>query len=130
MYRWVEHTGELELEIEAQGRREVFEEAFRAMRGLLQSQHTGGTQSHLVELSAGDGAALLADWLAELAYLGESEGFMPEHLSWVELDETSLAARLDGFTGAPPHLVKGVTYHRLSLEPGGAGWRATAVLDV
>jgi SHS2 domain-containing protein len=130
MYRWVEHTGELEIEIEAPDRREVFEEAFRAMRGLLQTSHTGPAQVHDVELSAPDGATLLADWLAEIAYLAESHGFVPERLEWQELTDTRLSARLQGFTGEPPHLVKGVTYHRLTLEPSESGWRATAVLDV
>ena len=130
MYRWVEHTGELELEIEAASRRGVFEEGFRALRGLLQSVHTGPAQAHEVQLSAPDGAALLADWLAELAYLAESEGFVPERLEWLGLDEERLSARLEGFTGEPPNLVKGATYHRLTLERASAGWHGTVVLDV
>ncbi len=32
--------------------------------------------------------------------------------------------------GAPPHLVKAVTQHRLALARDGAGWRALALLDV
>jgi SHS2 domain-containing protein len=130
VYRWVEHTGELELEIEAPSRREVFEEGFRALSGLLQTGQVGPRQVHDVELTAGDGAALLADWLAEIAYLGESEGFVPEWVRSLELDERRLAARLEGYTGEPPNLVKGATYHRLSLEPLDGGWRATIVLDV
>jgi SHS2 domain-containing protein len=108
----------------------VFDEAFRAMRGLLQSGHTGPPQSHAVEITASDGATLLADWLAELAYLGETRGFVPETLEWLNFGETRLSTRLGGFTGEPPHLVKGATYHRLTLEPSDAGWRATVVLDV
>jgi SHS2 domain-containing protein len=41
-----------------------------------------------------------------------------------------LTAELLGVRGDPPHLVKAATYHRLALEPGGSGWRATVVLDV
>jgi len=130
VHRWVEHTGELELEIEASSRRGVFAEAFRAIRGLIASEFRGPAQAHAVELSAPDGAALLADWLAELAYLAESEGFVSERFESLELGETGLSARLEGFTGKPPHLVKGVTYHRLTLEPTGPRWRATVVLDV
>lgn len=126
----MEHTGELELEIEAPGRREVFEEAFRAMRGLLRSSHTGPSQVREVELTEADEAVLLAGWLAELAYLGEREGFVPERIASLELGEVELSARLEGFTGRPPHLVKGVTYHRLALERSGESWRATVVLDV
>lgn len=100
------------------------------MRGLLQSSRRAPAPPREVRLSAPDGAALLADWLSELAYLAESEGFVPERLEWLELGETELAARLEGFTGEPPHLVKAATYHRLSLAPAGSRWRATAVLDV
>jgi SHS2 domain-containing protein len=130
VYRWVEHTGELELEIEAPGRREVFEDAFRAARGLLASDRTGNASVEAVELRAGDGAALLADWLAELAYLGESKGFVPQRLRSLEVEDTELSAQIEGFQGEPPHLVKGVTYHRLELRPADSGWRARVVLDV
>jgi protein archease len=130
VYRWVEHTGELELEIQAASRREVFEDGLRALRGLLQSAHTGPGQAHEVELTARDGAALLAEWLAEVAYLAESEGFVPERLDSLRLDERRLSARVEGFTGQPPNLVKGATYHRLALEQADDGWHATVVLDV
>jgi SHS2 domain-containing protein len=130
VYRWVEHTGELELEIEARARDEVFSEAFRALRGLLRSGHTGPAQAHRVELTAPDGAALLADWLAELAYLAETEGFVPERLESLELEEGRLSAWLEGFTGEPPNLVKGATYHRLRLDQADGAWRATVILDV
>jgi SHS2 domain-containing protein len=36
---------------------------------------------------------------------------------------------VQGWEGAPPHLVRAATFHRLSFEPAGAGWRARVVLD-
>jgi SHS2 domain-containing protein len=132
MYRWVDHTGELEIEIEAPTVGEVFEHGFEAMRELLAGDAADLLPTVRRELSvtAPDRAALLAEWLAELAFLAESEGLVPERLSALELGERSLRAVVEGRHARPPHLVKAVTYHRLSVEPGGDGWRATVVLDV
>jgi SHS2 domain-containing protein len=130
VHRWVEHTGELELELEAPSERAVFEEGFAAMRELLGPAESGPPVTLRVELSAADRAALLADWLAEIAYLAEMEGLVPERVSGLELDARSLRATIEGARGEPPHLVKAATYHRLRLEPADGAWRARVVLDV
>ena len=83
-----------------------------------------------IELAGRDRAALFADWLAELAILGETEGLVPERLGELELDDGGLSATVEGGLGEPPNLVKGATYHRLAFEPADDGWFARAVLDV
>jgi SHS2 domain-containing protein len=130
VYRWVEHTGELELELEADSERAVFEDAFEAMRELLATDAGDPLPPKWLALGASDHAVLLAEWLAELAYVAESEGFVPKRLASLELGESGLTAMVEGTRGDPPHLVKAATYHRLALEPAGSGWRATVVLDV
>jgi SHS2 domain-containing protein len=130
----VEHTGELEVEIEAPTERGVFEHGFDAMRELLTGESGGEgspAQPRQVSITAPDRAALLAEWLAELAFIAESEGLVPERLASLELGEDDrLSAVVEARQGSPPHLVKAATYHRLSLERTGEGWRATVVLDV
>ena len=69
-----------------------------------------------------NGATHAVTWLRH-----EDQGAEFAELS---IGEKRLSARLEGYRGEPPHLVKGVTYHRLALEPTGTGWRATVVLDV
>jgi SHS2 domain-containing protein len=133
VYRWVEHTGELEVEIEAESETAVFEQGFEAMRELLRPEAvaTGeGDESRRVSLSAQDRPALLADWLGELAFLAESEGFVPERLVAIELGGDALTAEIAGARGESPHLVKAATYHRLALERDDGHWRARIVLDV
>jgi SHS2 domain-containing protein len=129
-YRWVEHTGELEVEIEAPTERDVFEQGFEAMRELLEGGDGPPAPAREISIAAPDRAALLAEWLAELAFLAESEGLVPERLASLELGERDLRAVVEGRRGRPPHLVKAATYHRLALERAGEGWRATVVLDV
>jgi SHS2 domain-containing protein len=129
-YRWIEHTSELELELEASTEQGVFDAAFEAMRDLLSDGETPDRLEIPVRLGGRDRAALLADWLGELAFLAETRGVVPDRLSLLELDEGGLRALVQGWEGTPPHLVKGATYNRLRFERAGAGWRARVVLDV
>ena len=129
-YRWVEHTGELEVELEASSESGLFEAGFEAMRELLAGEEEPERLDIAVELTGEDRAALLADWLAELAFLGESRGLVLERLGGLELGEHGLRATVEGWEGHPPHLVKGVTYHRLRFERADGRWRARVVLDV
>jgi SHS2 domain-containing protein len=129
-FRWIDHTAELELELEAPSEEGLFEVAFDAMRELLSGAETAERVEVDVELEGSDRALLIADWLGELAYLGEMRGLVPDRLAWFELDERGARARVEGAAGDPPHLVKGVTYHRLALGRADGGWRARVVLDV
>ena len=129
-YRWVEHTGELEVEIVAPDEPSVFREGFEAMRELMAADARGEDVSRSVELAGRDRAALLADWLAEIAILGETEAFVPDRVSELDLREGGLRATVEGRRGDPPNLVKGATYHRLAFEPSDEGWFARVVLDV
>lgn len=133
-YRWVDHTAEVELEIEAPGEREVLEDALHALAELLgvQAQADAGVDASVrdVVADAPDRPALLASWIEELSFLSESEGFVATALVDLELGTTHLHATVSGVLGEPPPLVKAVTYHRLAFEPQGAGYLARVVLDV
>ena len=132
-FRWVEHTAELGLEVEATTREALFAEGFAAMAELLAegAEDGGEPAAQAVTVAASDGATLLADWLAELAFLAETRGLVPERLEALALGDASLSAVVHGRIAHPDHLVKAVTYHRLALERGsGGGWRGTVVFDV
>jgi SHS2 domain-containing protein len=131
-YGWGEHTGELELWVTAVSASEVFEEALRAVAELLGSEEgeTGPREARLIAVQGGDHARLLVGWLEELAFLAETEGFVPERAEELRLAPAGVSARIVGHIGSPPHLIKAVTLHRLAFEPEGDGWRARVVLDV
>lgn len=129
-YRWVEHTAEVELVIEAPTEEAVFEDAARAFAELVAREPGGEAARHEVALEASDRATLLAAWLDELVFLAETEAFVPERFLSHELTETALHAVVAGRRDAPAPLVKAVTYHRLELARAGERWRARLVLDV
>jgi SHS2 domain-containing protein len=130
MFRWVEHTAELELEINAPSQAGVFESALEALAEIA-GDGEGPPATHELELEADEPALLLVEWLSELVYLGEAEGFVPERAAALEVRDRRLRARVEGRRGRPAHLVKAVTLHRLELrEDDTVGWRARVVLDV
>jgi SHS2 domain-containing protein len=130
VYRWIEHTAEIELEIEDDSPEAVFTEALVAFGELLTEHRGGEPVSHAVELSAADHAALLADWLNELVYLADTDGFVPERVEALTLSVGKLDARIGGQRGVPRNPVKAVTYHDLELREIDGVWRARLVLDV
>ena len=132
-YGWGEHTGELELWVAAASEGDVFEEALRAVAELLGDEDdaaSGAVSSRLVAIEGGDRARQLAGWIEELAFLAETEAFVPDRAEELRLAPAGLTARVVGHRGAPPHLIKAVTLHRLAFEADGDGWRARVVLDV
>ena len=129
-YRWVEHTAELELEIEAPTKEAVFVDTLRALAELLGEDSHGDRFSREIVVRGRECAVLLRDWLDELVFLAETEGIVPEDVGRIELSERGLAATVECHRGNPRHVVKGATYHRLAFEPCDRGFRARVVLDV
>jgi SHS2 domain-containing protein len=129
VYRWVDHTAEVELEIEAASEREVLADALAALAELLGVEGEGEVR-RTIEVDAPDRPALLAAWLEELAFLAETEGFVPVAIESLDLSEHALRATVAGRRGHPSPIVKAITYHRLTFEDTDTGYRATVVLDV
>lgn len=129
-YRWVEHTSEAELEVEAESPADLLAEATIAFGDLLTDAPRLEEVEVEVRASAEGFPSLLAEWLGELAYLAETDGFIPERAVRMDVVGTSVEALVAGHRSKPQSLVKGVTYHRLEMAPADGLWRARAVLDV
>ena len=128
MYRFVDHTAELEIELEAASAEGVLEEALRAFVELAGAGEGEVVERRLV-LTAADPAALLAAWLEELVFLAETEGFVPDSAE-LSLSGLELSALLRGRLGEPRPLIKAVTLHRLRFRSENGAWRGRVVLDV
>src|SRR3954447_21173426 len=76
VFRWAEHSGEIELEVEAASEHGVYADGARA--GAEPPGGAGPPQGRAptrrVTVAAGDRPRLLAELLAELAFLAESDG--------------------------------------------------------
>ena len=129
-YRWVEHTAELGLQLEATAERRIFEDALVAFSELAGGVPPGERETYVIRLNASDRGDLLAQWIEELIFLADSEGFVADRVVELELADDDLSATVAGASGSPRPLVKAVTYHDLRFEQYADGWRAHVVLDV
>jgi SHS2 domain-containing protein len=129
-HSWGEHVGELELRLEAADEPAVFSAAVDAMNELLGGEDDVAQEWLEVAAEGEDRAVLLAAWLEELIFLAEHQGVVPVAVDCLHLEPASIRARVGGYRGDPPHLVKAVTYHRLTFGRSDGGWRANVVLDV
>jgi SHS2 domain-containing protein len=130
VHEWREHTAEVELVIDAARPAEVFAEAALAFAELAGAGADVEDRAvREVRLEAHDRASLLVDWLEELIYLADTDGFVPLHAD-VQLDGERLEARLEGAVGAVDPLVKAATYHGLAFAERDGRWEARVVLDV
>ena len=130
-HRFVEHTGEVEVELEAATEEGLFAAAVDAFAELVSAPGDDGAGArHEIELDGKDRAMLLVDWLNELVYLAEVEGFVPEQVVAFDLASGRLRATVAGRRAAPAHLVKAVTLNNLEFGQREGVWRGRVVLDV
>jgi SHS2 domain-containing protein len=130
VHSFLEHTGEVELALEAPSEAALFAEALAALCELIGGDETGGPERRELELVASDRALLLADWLAELVFLAETEQFVAERVVTLTLAGLRLSATVEGRRGRPPHLVKAITLNGLDVRQEGGAWHGHVVLDV
>jgi SHS2 domain-containing protein len=130
MYEWRGHTAEIELAIEADSEEQVFTDALAAFAELVALAESGAAVKHDIALEASDRASLLVEWLQELIFLADTEGFIAVGAEELRLEATSIEARLVGKHAPFEPLVKAATYHGLLFEREGNTWRARVVLDV
>jgi SHS2 domain-containing protein len=108
MFRWIEHAGTLELELESESEDGIFIDAVEALRELLEEDTGAGlgdSAEYEVEASGGGRGALLVDWLRRLAALAEGDGFVPHRIATLDLRDDGLTARVEGSCGASAHLL-------------------------
>jgi SHS2 domain-containing protein len=135
-FRVLEHTADIGFEAFGATRKEVFANAARALTHLMVDLEAIAPQEKTsVRAEASDMPSLLVNWLSEILYLFDAEGWLFRDFELEELTEHSLAARargekFDRTRHQVKLLVKAVTYHQLDLRETVQGWRAQVYVDI
>ena len=135
-FRLLAHTADMGIEATGNSRAEVFVAAANGLKEMI----FGDTpvlprQGTPVSLDSGDVGELLVAWLGEILYLSEIRGLVPAEFVIHEITETSLCGEVRGEPFDPTRHpvereVKAITYHQLSVERDGQGWRARVYVDL
>jgi SHS2 domain-containing protein len=129
-HRFVEHVGEVEVELSASSDSGIFAAALDAFAELLLPDGRGEPVLQEIELEGGDRTLLLVDWLNELLFLAEVEQFVPLRILSIELSGGRLRATVAGRRGTVRPLVKGIALNGLRFEREGGVWHGRVVFDV
>src|SRR3954471_5770851 len=126
-YRWMDHTSEVQLEVEAESPAGLATEAGRAL-GLLMLRGEPAAVSgpaRTLEVTAVDRDALLVNWLNEILFVAETEQWVPVKLEVEDASPTFLRVAARGVPVAePPSIVKAATFHGLRVEERDGHFRA------
>jgi SHS2 domain-containing protein len=138
-YRFVEHTADMGVEVEAASFEELLSESLVALTdSLTEVGEVGAEVERQVELRAPSREDLLVDWLNELVYLFETEsvlfrfaevGVEEEGGGW-RLRGTLRGERYDPARHRIKTLIKAVTYHQLRVTSSSRGWQARVIFDI
>jgi len=132
-YRWMDHTLEVQLEVEAESSAGLATEAGRAL-GLLMLRGEPAAVSgpaRRLEVSAVDRDALLVNWLNEILFVAETEQWVPVEFEGEESSSTHLRIAARGVqVQEPPSSVKAATFHGLRVEEHDGRFRAEVIFDV
>ena len=135
-FRVLEHTADIGFEAFGATRKEVFENAGRALMHLIVDLESIEPRENVaIDARASAPADLLVNWLSEILYLHDTEGWLFCDFAVQTLEETSLCARgrgekLDSARHQAKLLVKAITYHQLVLEKTAHSWRAQVYVDI
>ncbi|MGO9275482.1 MAG: archease [Terriglobia bacterium] len=139
-FRVLEHTADVGFEAFGLTKEEVFANSGRALFSLMVDLDTIWPREDLrieASVSGGepDASGLLVNWLSEILYLYDAEGWLVRHFEIRSLNSRSISAvgRGEKFDRARHQiklLVKAITYHQLALEEKESGWRAQVYVDI
>ncbi len=127
------HPSEVRLRLRAGSLPDLFAEAGRALAQLqlpAGAPAPGGTW-RTVEVSATDRAALLVDWLNELIFLAETEGWIGAEFEVERAEDRTLRVRARGVSvDRVPTFVKAATLHGVRVDATLDGVEGEVILDV
>lgn len=136
LFREIEHTADLGIEVEADTPHELFRRAGLALLSLMVGLDKVEAREERENVVQAEGwEDLLHDWLSSLLHQFLQDGFIAASITIDDLDANRVRARLAGEKldydrHAFETEIKAVTYHQLAVKCEKGRWRARVIFDV
>lgn len=126
-YRFVPHTADIAVELQASDERRLYQAGIDALRELLVgASPVAPTEERPIAPRGSDSAERLIHFLADVLYLYDTERFVPARVTG-----TGVAGeRFDPIRHQAQREVKAVTHHGAELQADTRGYTITIVFDV
>ncbi len=135
-YEFINHTADIGIKVRGFSRKEMFENAARAMFDLIVDLDTVETRDQMaIEIRGGELEELLADWLRDLLYRYNGDKYLLKEFKIEKISPRGLKARvrgekLDMSRHSLRREIKAVTYHDLEIRKLNREWQAQIIFDI
>lgn len=135
-YELLDHTGDLGIRVWAADVRGIFQEAARALFGIITDLDKVEVHVDIEVAVNGLGQEeLLVAWLNELLYLYEVEDLLLCDFAITEIDEGSvkgmaMGEEFDEDRHDIKTSIKAVTYHQVEIQEQDGCWQAQVIFDI
>ncbi|MFP3950121.1 MAG: archease [Candidatus Micrarchaeia archaeon] len=131
MYRYLEHTADELLEVQAPTLSDALHDAVMGSFELIGKGENEETDFE-VEVHSPTLKDLVVDLLQQVVAQCEIREISPVGVEVMEVNEGEPMARIivRGEHAVPPNEIKAVTYHRLKVEKKNGDWHLTILFDV
>ncbi|MBI4478538.1 MAG: archease [Acidobacteria bacterium] len=135
-YEVLEHTADVGLRINGSSLPELFSNAGLGLMALaIEPQPIREDERLLLSVTGSDVEQLLVNWLSEILYHMDAEGWVFARFAIEQCSPTAVAGegwgvRRDAAARTRAVAVKAVTYHQLSVHRTPEGWQATVYFDI
>ena len=134
-FLFLEHTADIKFQAFGKSIEEVFENSALAMFNAMYDGKVKEKKSFKINVKGKDFESLLYNFLEEILFLFDSEGFFLSKVENIKIDEeeVKLEAEVlgDDAKDYKIHLdIKAITYNEMFVKQGKGKWIAQVVLDV
>lgn len=135
-YEFINHTADVGIKVWGESLESLFENAAYSMFDILTELDKVKVKESLgVEIEGKSTDELLADWLRNLLYKLNGEGYLLREFNIEEISKKGLKAKVRGEKlNLSRHTlkteIKAVTYHQLEVKKTAKGWEAQIIFDV
>jgi len=135
-FRFIDHTGDLGVEVFGDSLARLFRHAGEAFTDIItDAKWIRARESRHVSLQADRIEDLLIRWLNEFVFLFDTEGFVPKAFDIALIDDCHIKATVQGEAYDEDRhsiktTVKSATYHQLQVVKEDDRWKARVIFDL
>jgi len=135
-YKFIDHTADIGIKIWGESLKELFENAAYALFDIIAELNKVKAENFIeVKIEGEKIDELLADWLRDLLYKFNGEGYLLKKFKVERVSGKGLKAevggeKLDLARHSLKREVKAVTYHGLTVKRRDKRWEAQVIFDV
>ena len=132
-FKFLEHTADIKFQAFGSSLEEVFKNSALAMFNSLNDGKIKETIKKKIKIQGNDNENLLYNFLEELLFLFDSEGFFLAKVKNLKIKENQLSAEIIGDKAENYKIenhIKAVTYNEMFVKKEKNKWIAQVVLDV